>query len=398
VLATTSSDGVDFYSKEGTFKPELELTTTPWQIESRTLETNKRSWGTITVADFNGDGLDDFFAPHHELIDPDRMFIQRPDGSFVRDFTFPAVDRHGCTAGDVNVDGLIDMYCMAGAHRGTYTNKRNALWMTRPDGTFVNEAALWGVEDRYGRGRRPVLFDFDNDGLLDLYTTNGFPRPDGRRSENILYLNTGKRFVERRVTATGRWGFGCVEAADWDGDGRLDLVVCGSTADLGPIEVPELHLFRNVRGQETERKDGLLGDRVIYPRDATLSDLDGDGREDLVILTRDELQIRLNRGGGIRFSRVDYRLSVDRGMSLAVGDVTVDGHPDIYVVRGTANGRNADDLLLAGPSWLRLKIPQARSGVGTTAEIINVLGRPMVLVINGFLDAHGPVQLIGRFP
>jgi hypothetical protein len=255
------------------------------------------------------------------------------------------------------------------------------------------------VEDHLGRGRRPVLFDFDNDGLLDLYITNGFPRPDGRRSENKLYLNTGTRLVERRVSATGRWGFGCAEAADWDGDRYKDLVVCGSTPDIGTTtEVPELHLFRNVRGLETDLKDDLLGGRVTWPRDATLSDLDGDGRLDLVVLTTEELQVRLNRGGGARFSQVDFRLSVRQGMALAVGDVTLDGEPDIYVARAAEGGRNAADLLLAGPGWLSIGIPQAQAGVGSAAEIINVLGREMVIVTNGFLDAHGPVQLIGRFP
>jgi hypothetical protein len=348
-----------------------------------------RSWdqGTV-VSDFNGDGLDDFLVTRHHYTDEEHTSLQQADGSFARGFTLPPTDRHGCAAGDVNGDGMVDIYCMKGNHQGTGV-KKNELWLARPDGTYVDEAALWGVTDPYGRGRRPVLFDFNDDGRLDLYITNYTdqgPRPDGQRDENILYLNTGSTFVEHKVTATGSYGSTCVEVGDWNGDGFLDLLVCG----------PELHLFRNVGGENTQLKDDLLGaEPVSSPRHAALSDLDGDGRLDLIIVEAKQLQIRLNLGSGARFSQIDYSAPLVDGMAVAVGDLTGDGRPDLYVVQGIANGRNADDLLLEGPSWTPVGVPPAYRGVGSTAELITVSGRRMALVTNGHLHAVGPIQFIG---
>jgi hypothetical protein len=368
------------------------VNTTSERFESRSWEMT-RSWdqGTV-VSDFNGDGLDDFLVTRHHFSDEDHTQLQKPDGSFGRGFTFPPIDRHGCAAGDVNGDGLVDIYCMHGGGEGTAV-KENELWIARPGGTYVDEAALWGVTDPYGRGRRPVLFDFNNDGRLDLYITNYTdegPRPDGQRNENILYLNTGSTFVEHRVTATGSWGSTCVNVGDWNGDGLLDLLVCG----------PELHLFRNIGGLDTQLADDLLGAQsVTSPRDAALSDLNGDGKVDLIIVQQKQLQIRLNLGSGARFSQIAYSASLVDGMAVAVGDLTGDGHPDVYVVQGSATGgRNADDLLLEGPGWTAVGVPPAYRGVGSTVEFINVSGRPVALVTNGHLTAHGPIQFVSLRP
>jgi hypothetical protein len=380
-LATSSSDDVNFASREGTFKPKLVVTTTSGRLESRPWVTTM-SW-EATVADFNIDGLQDYLVTRHEW-DKDALSLRKPAGVFAPGFGLPPADRHGCAAGDVNNDLRPDLYCMLGAERGE-GQKQNELWIAQPDGTYVDESALWGVTDPLGRGRRPVFLNFNNDGRLDLYITNFGPRPDGQRSENILFLNAGDKFVEHGVTATGQHGSACAETGDWNKDGRTDLLVCG----------PQLKLFRNAAGMDTELTNGLLGsEQVAWPKDAKLADLNGDGRDDLVTVTKDELQIRLNRATGVRFSTVHNRVALADGMSVAIADVTTDGFPDVYVVQGRANGRNADDLLLTGPSWFSIFIPQTDVGYGATADIIDVAGRKTVLVTNGFDLSRGPVQFI----
>jgi hypothetical protein len=382
VLATSSRDNVDFFSRESSLKPRLVVSTTSGRLESRSWVTTM-SWETM-VADLNLDGLEDYLVTRHEW-DKDSVSLQGSEDTFAQGSSnFPPADRHGCAAGDVSGDGRPDVYCMLGAGRGE-EEKQNELWLARPDGTYVDEAALWGVTDPLGRGRRPVLFHFNNDGLLDLYITNWGPRADGRRSENILYLNVGGRFVEHMVTATGPHGSACAEVGDWNNDGRLDLLVCG----------PQLNLFRNAGGLQTELKNELLGaEPVAWARDAKLRDLNGDGRNDLITVTAKELQVRLNLGGGARFSRIHRRVPLLDGMSVAVGDLTGDEHPDLYVVQGYANDRNWNDLLLAGPGWLGLEIPQTDIGRGCTADSIDVGGRETVLVTNGLDLIRGPVQFI----
>jgi hypothetical protein len=380
-------------------------------VESRPWVTTM-SWG-ITVADFNGDGRDDFLATRHSGAE-DQIQLQKPDGSFEPDLLhfpagnppghLPSADRHGCTAGDVNGDHQVDLYCMIGADGGEGV-KSNELWIAQPDGTYMNRAAAWGVSDPYGRGRLPLLFNFDHIGASDdLYITNFGPRADGKRSANILYLNndptnTGP-FVEKQVSASGTTaGTRCIADGDFARDSYLDLVVCGS----------QLHLFYNGPdggdgGRLTEARDFLLGTPVDFPTDATLSDVNGDGWDDLVVVTRTELQIRLNLGAGNPNPRfpISFRAPLVDGRSVSVGDLTGDGFPDVYVVQGIANGpkgaHNAPDKLFTGPNWTPLAVPQAYDGTGDDSAFIDVLGRKVLIVTNGRDYSRGPVQFISFSP
>jgi hypothetical protein len=409
VITRGSSEIVSARSREAANKPQLvveyavpdvasiSIPVPGGRIESKPLEW-ATSWGS-TVADFNGDGRGDFLVGHHGR--REQIQIQRADGSFAPSFALPSADRHGCTAGDVNGDGRTDLYCMLGSEGGEGV-KQNELWIAQLDGTYVNQAVTWGVTDRYGRGRRGLFFDFDGDGRLDLYITNLEPRTDGR-SENVLYLNKGdparggRGFVELPVTATGPWGSACVVAHDWNHDGRQDLAVCGSEGSEAVHA--RLNLFRNVDGQQTALDTALLGSApVSSPRDATFTDVNSDGLEDLLIILRKELQIRLNRGDiADRFGKIDKRVPLVDGNSVAVMDLTGDGVRDIYVVEGLSENGNAPDLLLAGPSWNQIGVPQAQNGTGDTAQLLTVSGRSALLVTNGRDYARGPVQLLAFY-
>jgi hypothetical protein len=383
LLAGGTGGAVNFASREQTMKPQLIVTLAPGHLEVRS-EDITLSYQS-TVADLNGDGRDDYLVSRLGELNT-HTSLQQADGSFVpTSFTFPQLDRHGCAAGDVNGDSRVDLYCTIGGNRGESLSKSNELWIAQPDGTYVNQASAWGVDDPYGRGRRAVLFDFNKDGLLDLYVANFGPRPDGRRSENMLFQNTGTSFVEEPVGATGPWGTSCAEDVDWDKDGNRDLLVCGS----------QLHLFHNSAGTGLNLNDSLLGTSSInWPEDATLGDLNGDGLPDLVVVTASELQVRLNRGSGAIFGQVDKSMPLVDAKGVTIGDFTGDGIPDIYVVQGYANGTNADDLLLAGPTWLQVASIQAEVGTGCSVSPIQVAGTPAALVTNGFNVTRGPIQLV----
>jgi hypothetical protein len=413
--AADVAETVSVDSNESAYPPELiveytQPTTAPTTvcspvgcIESKT-SNYTMSWST-TIADFNGDGLQDYDAVTQQ--EQDRIQLQQPDGSFAPGFVFPLSDRHSCTAGDVNLDGRVDLFCALGAGSGEGT-KQDELWIAKPDGTYVNESATWGLVDPYGRGRRPLFFDFNNDGLLDLYTTSLGFRPDGKRSENILWVNHGDPasggggFVEQNVGATGEWGQRCVADGDWNNDGRRDLLVCGALSSSHP---QTLHLFQNQAGTDLVSSETALGTAINSPRDAVLADVNGDGWEDLLTVRTSLFQIRLNQGCSdcARFSHVDLNVPLVDGNSVAVGDLTGDGYQDVYIVQGRdGNDQNAPDILLAGPSWTSLAIPQADVGVGDTAEFIDVLGKKQVIVTNGYSPgsfySRGPVQFISFHP
>jgi enediyne biosynthesis protein E4 len=146
-----------------------------------------------------------------------------------------------------------------------------------------------------------AFFDYDNDGLLDIFAIQGGPAPGSParpRPRNALYHNEGSgRFVDVTDGAgldvdTG-YGQG-VSVADFDNDGWLDLLVTSYGA---------LHLFRNeaadsgskaTRGgrtagsgrrfREVTREAGLLesGD-PHWNTSAAWGDYDGDGFLDLAV-------------------------------------------------------------------------------------------------------------------
>ena len=127
----------------------------------------------------------------------------------------------GLASFDFDGDGWIDIYFTNGAPlRGTASDPppRNALYRNHGDWTFSDVTELAGVGDlKYGLG--VTVGDYDNDGFPDLYVSNFGP--------NVLYRNNGDGTftdvtVEAGVSNGDKVGAG-VCFLDIDGDGNLDL-------------------------------------------------------------------------------------------------------------------------------------------------------------------------------
>jgi hypothetical protein len=146
---------------------------------------------------------------------------------------------------------------------------RTITWCGRPEKPHLLESGGSGL----------ALFDYDQDGDLDLYLVNGW-RLEGERvverGKNALYRNRGDGTFEDVTEASGTgddgWGAG-VAVGDADGDGRPDLFVTNFGPDV---------LYRN-RGDGTfERMDpspGIDG----WSTGAVFFDADRDGDEDLYV-------------------------------------------------------------------------------------------------------------------
>jgi len=246
--------------------------------------------------------------------------------------------------GDVNGDRLDDVFI------GGAAGVPGKLFVQRKDGSFVESAhgQPWVADQAY-EDWGALFFDANGDGLPDLYVAScGYQlAPESRLLQDRLYVNQGGgRFVRdtqalpemRSCTAT-------VAAADFDGDGRLDLFVGGRLTPRNYPYPTRSYLLRNDGGHFTDVTEAVAP-QLIRPGGmitaAVWIDFDGDGRLDLV--TAGEwmpLQFYKNDGTRLRDVTASMGLPPLRGWwyRLVSGDFNHDGHPDL--VAGNLGGNSS---------------------------------------------------------
>ena len=253
---------------------------------------------------------------------------------------------HGLAVGDVNGDGLEDLYvCEAGG-------LPNRLYLQNPDGTATDVSAAAGV-DWLEWTPSALLIDLDNDGDQDLIAAT--------RELLVLAANDGGgRFTVRRRLPRVVASPASLAAADYDRDGDLDLYVCGYDGDPenrglpGPYPYHDAEnggrnaLLRNDGDFElvdvTERM-GLDENNTRFSFAAAWEDADNDGDLDLYV-ANDFGRNNLYWNGQGSFTDLAPAAGLEdvaSGMSVAWGDVDRDGWMDVYVgnMFSSAGGRVA---------------------------------------------------------
>ena len=245
------------------------------------------------------------------------------------------VGHQGLSVGDVNQDGLDDLY-VCQPH-----GLPNLLLIQNPDGTVEDKGAESGV-DILDESRAALMIDVDNDGDQDLVITTD--------QSLVLMSNKGKgKFQLEHELAIGHSGHS-VSAADYDQDGDLDLFICKYDSvknfrDL--ISIPDSFdgavsggrniLLRNDEGWNffdvTSHVGFGVDDNSRFSRSSVWVDYDLDGDQDLYIANEwSPDQLFSNDKGW--FSDVTEELNMlspAQHRSVSTGEFNHDGRPDFFV-------------------------------------------------------------------
>lgn len=271
-------------------------------------------------------------VPDEWLCPPDRIASQASAPRFVDRGPRLGINRRtragGAVLDDFDGDGRLDV-----ATSSFDTATPVALYLQRGGGRFEDVGAARGLGGQLGGGNL-VHSDFDGDGRLDLLVLRGAGLgAEGSAEPSLLLQQEDGRFEDRTAEAglAVAAPTSCVAVADVDLDGDLDLFVGRESEGVPgtrPAVASALYLDRG--GARYERVDGPAALEGVAG--AAFGDVDGDLLPDLYVSNhRAPNQLFLNRGAG-RFELVERGVSEPR-YSGATGffDVDNDGDLDLFV-------------------------------------------------------------------
>lgn len=240
----------------------------------------------------------------------------------------------GIAVGDIDNNGFEDFYISgSSSNPGTFFLQDEQGNFTQDGNRFLQK------EDPLVEDMGALFFDADGDKDLDLYIVSGSYElpPLHPICQDRLYLNDGTGKFARAVNAlpTETANGSCVRAADFDGDGDLDLFVGGRVMSGAYPMAPQSFLLRNEHGKFTDVTQQYFPalKNIGMVTDALWSDFDNDGKIDLVI-AGEWMPVTFLKNTGHGFIKTNNAASTHIGWwnSLTAGDFDNDG--DIDYVAG----------------------------------------------------------------
>lgn len=268
---------------------------------------NYYNGGGVAIGDINNDGLSDIYFTSNQ--ESNKLYLNKGDFKF-EDITLGAkvggkrAWSTGVTMVDINADGLLDIYvCNSGDIDGD--DKQNELFINNGDNTFTERAHEFGLADQ-GLTTHASFFDYDRDGDLDVYVLNNsfraigsFNLKDNERSVrdpkngDKLYRNDNGHFEDVSESAGiygSTIGFGLgVMVTDLDGDGWQDVYICNDFFERDYI------YMNNGNGTFNEDLPAKMPSISMASMGVDAADLNNDGYPEIFVtemLPKDESRLK----------------------------------------------------------------------------------------------------------
>lgn len=285
---------------------------------------------TLTVGDFNGDGMSDFLATPEDknagwkgwkmFISKGKQFENPEEGSF----HWPDNEVQQVVAGDFNGDGLSDIVVKRYYPTGYYNCD---LYLTEKEGTKVKlrfDTCFVSSKNNYSIHRVEVNGDGADDLFLWFHGTN---KCNIIRSERLSgKIHPFHYKAERSSSLT----FDKVEFGDFNGDGLTDVL----NLDKNGCRLLQSDGYGTM--SELSTHPFVSSKHHVYP-----GDFNGDGKTDLLVTGWDDdpnkdgwsSWVVLSSMGNGEFIRNDFpRTFKDTEKEIIVSDINGDGYDDVQGV------------------------------------------------------------------